>query len=224
MSFDASEDNPIHHEFILFQKAQGVSVDTIFDSLDDAMKEFLVSQLTDYLIELHQHGWNHAGGLSIDLTGKVVPSQVVAENFWQAAEIVEYWGPDEIVDSLNPKGPFNTYTSYAKGHINQYIRNISTHDSLEWMRDLIPRLVAFSSMLDLRADELNDTRYILTQKDLHFGNVICDPTTARITAILDWEFAAVLPLPLWNPGNCFLWNSRNTQERIAEQKRFKKVF
>ncbi|KAI1085552.1 hypothetical protein F5B20DRAFT_575064 [Whalleya microplaca] len=206
IAFDATEDNAIGYEFTLLEKAQGVSVDTIYDSLDDAKKEFIVNQLTGYLIDIHHHDWNHAWGLSIDHKGKVIPGRVMAETFWQAPEIEEYWSPDETVDSLNPKGPYDTYTSYVKGHIGQYIQNILKHDSLRWMRDLIPRLESFNSI------------------DLHFGNVMCDPLTAQITAILDWEFSAVLPLPLWSPGGGFLWNGQETPEGMTEQKRLYNVF
>ncbi|KAI1781294.1 kinase-like domain-containing protein [Hypoxylon cercidicola] len=204
IAFDASDDNPIRHEFTLLEKVPGVSVDTIYDSLDDAQKKFLVRQLTEYLIELRRHGWNHAGGLSMDPAGNVVPGRIVAENFFQAPEIAEYWGINETIHSLNPNGPFDTYTSY--------------------MRGVVPRLLAFNSLLDQWAGELNVTRYILTQRDLHFGNVMCDPSTAQITSILDWEFAVVLPLPLWTPGGGFLWNGQHTTEGLAEQRRLCEVF
>ncbi|XXG96896.1 hypothetical protein Hte_003187 [Hypoxylon texense] len=224
IAFDASDENPIEHEFTLLEKVPGVSVDTIYDSLDDTQRKFLVSQLTEYLIELHRHEWNHAGGLSMDLAGNVVPGRIVAENFFLAPEIAKYWTSDETVDSLNPKGPYETYTSHVKGNIEQYIRNILVHESLAWMRDLVPRLQVFISLLDQRADELNDTRYILTQRDLHFGNVMCDSSTAQITAVLDWEFAVVLPLPLWTPGGGFLWNGQHTTDGLLEQKRLYHVF
>lgn len=223
IAFDASDENPIHHEFTLLEKVPGVSVETIYDRLDDTQKELLVRQLTEYLVELHYHGWDHAGGLSTNPAGNVVPGRIVAENFFQAPKIATYWGTNETVDSLNPKGPYDTYTDFVKGHMKQYIRNILLHPSLEWMRDLVPRLLAFNSFLDQRPS-LNDTRYILTQRDLHFGNVMCDPTTHRIIAILDWEFATVLPLPLWTPGGGFLWNGRHSTEGLAEQKRLYNVF
>ncbi|KAI5926459.1 kinase-like domain-containing protein [Camillea tinctor] len=224
IAFDASENNPIGHEFILLEKAPGVSVDSIYSSLDDAKLEYLVSQLLEYLIDLHRYEWGHAGGLGIDHTGSVVPGRLVVETFWQAPEISGYWGSEETVDSLNPCGPYKTYTEYVKAHMKQYIRNIQKHNSLEWMRDMTPRLKAFNQMLDLRAEELNDTKYILTHRDLHFGNIMCNPDTTQITAVIDWEFAAVLPLPLWSPGGGFLWNGQNSPAGLAERRRLYTVF
>ncbi|KAI0181213.1 hypothetical protein GGR52DRAFT_567447 [Hypoxylon sp. FL1284] len=124
----------------------------------------------------------------------------------------------------NHHPPLSYYTSYVKRHIEQYVRNILAHESLAWMRDLVPILRAFNMLLARRADELNDTRYVLMQRDLHFGKIMCDPITARITAILDWEFAAVLPLPMWTPGNAFLWNGQQTAEGLSEQKHLYGVF
>ncbi|KAK9772047.1 putative Aminoglycoside phosphotransferase domain-containing protein [Seiridium cardinale] len=224
--FDATEDNAIGYEYTLLEKVHGVSIDTIYDTLDDAKLKHLIDQLTDYLIDLHRHEWHHSGGLSLDESGKIVPGRVLAETFWQGPEIAEYWGSDETVDSLNVCGPFSSYTAYVMGHIEQYIRNIEIHQSLEWMRDMIPRLGAFMAFLNDRSAELDGTRYILTHKDLHFGNIMCDPRTLQITAVLDWEFAAVLPLPLWSPGGGFLWSAKDeSQESLLERDRlFQDIF
>lgn len=223
--FDASEDNAIGHEYTLLERVHGVSIDTIYDSLDDAKIGNLIDQLMDYLVDLHRHKWHHAGGLSVDAASEVVPGRVLAENFWQGPEIAEYWGSAEDVDSLNVRGPYDTYTDYVRSHVQQYIRNIERHEALEWMRELIPRLESFNAYLDDNALALNETEYILTHKDLHFGNIMCDPITLQITAVLDWEFAAVLPLPLWSPGGGFLWNAKDGPEAIAERDRlFEDIF
>ncbi|KAH6658102.1 kinase-like domain-containing protein [Truncatella angustata] len=222
--FDASQDNAIGHEYILLEKAPGVSVDTIYDSLDDEKREYLIIQLMNYLMELRQCEWHHSGGLSMNENGKIVPGRVLAENFWQAPEIGEFWGSEETIDTLNVTGPFDTYTDYVEGHIQQYTLNIEKHASLEWMRDIIPRLQAFVAFLKCNATNLNDTKYILSQRDLHFGNIMCDSVTLQITAVLDWEFSAVLPLPIWTPGGGFLWNAQEGPEALAERDRLYQIF
>lgn len=224
VGFDASSANAIGHEFTLLEKMDGVSVDTVYTHLDESKKAHLVSQLLDYLLELHRHPWQHCGGLSISEVGEVGPGRVVAETFWQGPEIAQYWGPDESVESLNPGGPYPDYTSYVKAHMAQYTKNIETHESLCWVRNLIPRIQAFIDFLNQHTQELDRTRNILTHGDLHFGNIMCDPASADITGILDWEFSAVLPLPLWGPGKSFLWNGNNTPESKAEQGRLHQVF
>ncbi|KAH8668577.1 hypothetical protein BX600DRAFT_510662 [Xylariales sp. PMI_506] len=222
--FDASENNALGYEYTLMEKVPGVSVDTIYDTLDDGKKAYLISQITDYLIDLRHQECHHVGGLSLDEQGQVIPGRVLEETFWQTPEIAGIWGPDESVDTLNSLGPYVGYTGYVKGHIQQYIRNIELHQSLDWMRDLIPRLRRLNEYLDEHAEELDSTKYILTQRDMHFGNIMCDRETARITAVLDWEFAEVLPLALWSPGKAFLWNGQETAEGMAEQDALYEVF
>ncbi|KAI1375823.1 kinase-like domain-containing protein [Hypoxylon crocopeplum] len=225
VAFDHTENNPIGFEYTLLECLRGTGVDAVYRSFGDAKLEYIVKQIARYLNELHAYTWGHAGGLAPDPnTTDVIPGRVVAENFWQAPEIAQWWGPGETVDSLNPRGPYENYTSYVKGFLEQYIRNIQRHESLSWMRDMIPRLEALNSWLQ-RSRELNDTTYVLTHEDLHLGNILCDERTDQITGILDWEFAKVLPLPLWSPGGGgFLWNCECSPEAKPEQQRLQEVF
>ena len=89
---------------------------------------------------------------------------------------------------------------------------------------MIPRIQAFVNFLDQYSQDLNEHKHVLTHGDLHFGNIMCDPTSAKITGILDWEFSTVLPVPLWNPGKAFLWNGKNILESTMEQRKMHQVF
>jgi aminoglycoside phosphotransferase (APT) family kinase protein len=64
------------------------------------------------------------------------------------------------------------------------------------MLDLIPRIKAFMAAMDKHKEELNQTRLVLAHRDLHFGNIMYDISAKRITAVLDWEFAGVVPAPM----------------------------
>lgn len=70
------------------------------------------------------------------------------------------------------------------------------------------------------AERLNDVPLRLAHRDLHFGNILIDPATCETTGILDWEFAEVVPLPMWNtPGRPFLWNARTDEDEQALQEK-----
>ncbi|KAB8346013.1 hypothetical protein FH972_023065 [Carpinus fangiana] len=225
--YDSSGENPIGHEFTLLEKVSGESADKLYPSLDADIKKKLVLQLTAFVIELHSHSqqWQHVGGLRIQSDGTVGPGPVLEETMWQIPAIQKFWGQDETSDTLNISGPYTCYTEYASAHLKRYQYAISKHPSLASMRDLVPRIDALISVLEKHADTLNKTRYILAHKDLHFGNVMCDPETGMITAVLDWEFSAVVPIQLWNRPSAFLWNcDRNWPLSKSEQDIWMKVF
>ena len=228
--FDASEDNAIGHEYTILEKAHGVSVDKIYDTLGEDRRRYLVEQLTDYLVQLHSQPWKHGfvGGLIETEDGKIENGPPMEETFWQLPDIQKYWAasePPESLESLNPLETVASWTAFARQCLDRYVHAIERHPSLASMRDLVPRMQAFAEAItSTYARELDDTAYVFAHKDLHFANIMCDPDTARITAVLDWEFSSVVPAPRWNPVRAFLWNAQHTDESKPEKERLYAVF
>ncbi|KAI6372911.1 hypothetical protein MCOR25_003595 [Pyricularia grisea] len=237
--YDYTEDNALGHEFTLLEKAPGVSVDTIYDTLNEAQKRLIVEQLTWYVIQLYDKRWHEpcVGGLvpaANDGAESVsMPGPLVEETFWQQPDIHKLWPPGETVHTLNPtQASFPGYVAYVIASIECYIYAINRHDSLTAFRDLIPRLQAFVGTVsapELRS-ELDNATYMVAHKDMHFANIMCDPThpdKMPITAVLDWEFSGITPANRWNPSRAFLWNgqqndaSKQEKERLFE--RFKEL-
>lgn len=240
--FDATEANPLGHEFTLLERAPGISVDKVYARLDDAAKHSLVVQLAGFLGEMQAaKGWDAIGGLR--LTGardggeegeeeeeeEVAVGQVVDETFWQAPDIDKFWSSTETVASLNVGGPYETYTGFCAAYVEKFLYAIERHESLGWMRDLTPRLTAFRDLLTTKHEtiaqlKLNDMKLVLAHKDLHFANIMFEPVSAKITSILDWEFAGVVPASRWDPARAFLWNGTYSDESKAEKERLMSVF
>ncbi|ORX37513.1 kinase-like domain-containing protein [Kockovaella imperatae] len=217
--FDASTSNSLGHEYTILERASGISVDKVYDTLSELTKHALMQQLLEVLVQLDALQWNFIGGLAAQDDGSVVPGPVVDETFWQTSDIAEFWGPAESVETLNVQGPFTTFVDYCNAHLEKYIHMIKTHESMRWLRDLIPRLQATITMATDRAIALNDTRLILAHRDLHFANIMFDPETERISSVLDWEFSNIVPAARWNPAHAFLWNGQAGPRSLEEKAR-----
>ncbi|KAH8652230.1 kinase-like domain-containing protein [Xylariales sp. PMI_506] len=226
--YDATDDNALQHEYTLMGRASGVSVDTLYSVLSEERKHYLVEQFVDYIIQLHSHPWptGLVGGLILNANGGIEDGPPVDETFWLLTDIETYWDKSETLNSLNPiDGAFPSWTASVSGYLDRYVHAIQGHPQLEAFRDLVPRLEAFQKAITTEfSSEINSVKHVLAHRDLHFGNVLCDPETAQVTAVLDWEFAGVVPAPGWNPVRAFLWNVQNTPEGFAERDRLFAIF
>ncbi|KAK0383956.1 hypothetical protein NLU13_8045 [Sarocladium strictum] len=227
VAWDATSDNPIGHEYTLLRKASGVAMSDVYTELTEEQQLHVLHQLIDYLTELHSFQWDGIGGLVLkdDAVGDaVILSQVVDETFWQTLDVAQFWNPGDSTDSLNIKGPYSTYLDLVCARIQKSVDLIQKHESLVFMRDAVPRIDALLSNLSTRRmqsddpDALNQVKLRLAHKDLHFANILVDPLTADITAILDWEFAGVVPYIEWNPSRAFLWNGRDDDDDSFDEK------
>ena len=85
-----------------------------------------------------------------------------------------------------------------------------------------------STINTVYAAEIDKVEYIVAHRDLHFANIMAAPnddgTTYKITAVLDWEFAGVVPVTRWNPSKAFLWNGQRSPESKEEQSRLWSAF
>ncbi|EHA47022.1 hypothetical protein MGG_10936 [Pyricularia oryzae 70-15] len=231
--YDCTENNPLGYEFTLLERAPGVSVDTIYDTLNEAQKLLLVKQLTDYIIQLHNKPWCKpcVGGLVPAGDGlPPIPGPIVEETFWQQPDIEKIWPAGENINTLNPtEGAFPGYVAYVTASVKRYIYAIQRHDSLAAYRDLIPRLQAFIAAICApeMINELDNVTYVFAHKDLHFANIMCDPTQPDkmpITAVLDWEFSGITPSNRWNPTRAFLWNGQQNEDSKHEKERLFELF
>ncbi|KAG4273123.1 hypothetical protein FPRO04_09960 [Fusarium proliferatum] len=194
IAHDASNKNPIAHEYSLLSRVQGATLSDIYDSLSDKQMNQIFDQLIDFLTQLQAHPWQGIGGLILDDQGQVQLGPVVDETFWQIPDIEALWPEGETVATMNIGGPYKTYIEYMIAHATK------------------------------TRQELNNVKLRLAHKDLHFANMMYDPSTGKITGILDWEFAGVVPSPQWNPRRSFLWNGVDTPESLAEKYKWMEVF
>lgn len=220
VAYDSSIDNPLHHEYILMTRESGESLADVCSSFDSTQMDTILDQLIDVNAELHKHEWSHIGGLAFDDNGNIIPGPVLEETFWFEPDILTLWPAGETFESLNISGPFTSYTQYISAHLIKYKHAIEIHPSVESMQDILPQLDRFLAIItsEPMQSKLDNVPLRLAHKDLHFANILVDPTTARISSIIDWEFAGVVPFTRWNPSRAFLWNAQDNDTSMAEKR------
>jgi hypothetical protein len=219
ITFDSSVDNPLHHEYILMTRESGQSLADVYNSFDSAQMDTILDQLIGINAELHKHTWSHIGGLAFDDSGHIIPGSVLEETFWFEPDILALWPAGETFDSLNISGPFTSYTQYISAHLLKYKHAIEIHPTLDFMHDILPQLNRFLIIItsDPLQIKLDNIPLRLAHKDLHFANILVDSATARMTSIIDWEFAGVVPFTRWNPSRAFLWNAQDNDTSMGEK-------
>lgn len=222
VTFDATTNNLLKAEYILFTKVDGICLADVYSLFSSEKKDAIVDQIVDIQQQLHKNPGKHIGGLRF-LDSETAPGPVVSEDHWFAPEIRKYFEGEQF-ENINAVGPFDTYVDYVTANIRTYIHVIKLHPSLHFMTDVLPRLELFLSRLVENTAQLNKTRLCLAHKDLHFGNMLVDPETARITAVLDWEFSGFVPYQRFDPHNGFLWTGQSTDSAKAEQRRLQASF
>jgi len=227
ISYDATVENPLNREFIIFNRCPGVAISDIYDDLSSTQLDIILNQLIEILTDLHTHEFHTIGGMAhcSDSPEKIVPGPVLDETFWFLPDIPLYFSnTKETLESLNISGPYPDYISFVTASVEKHMHVAESHPSLTFLRKYFTLLSDFLSGLPQHAEDLNNTPIRLAHKDLHFANILCDPVTTKITAILDWEFAGTVPFPCWDPARAFLWNARPGDESYKEKYRLRDRF
>ncbi|KZL87886.1 hypothetical protein CI238_08713 [Colletotrichum incanum] len=223
--WDSGCGNVLGYEFTLLERVPGRSADKVFWALGERQRKRMVGEIVGFLAELWEKStsvWRHVGGLRVDEGGEVAPGPVVDEWFWMVPDVEQYWpGGEESPETLNPiGGAFSGWAEHLDKSVEKYVYAIERHPSLEWMRNLVPRLEKYREYVREHAEELDDTRYVLSHRDLHLANVMVDEEGV-VMGLLDWEFGAVVPGPRWDPPNAFLYpwggggdEAKNERERM----------
>ncbi|KAI2471325.1 hypothetical protein F4781DRAFT_429441 [Annulohypoxylon bovei var. microspora] len=217
------DENSLGYEYTLLSRVSGETLRSIWSKLDEKQIDGILDQLADFLAELHSYTWPEIGGIVVDAEGNTRMARVVDEIFRSVRQI-RLWPAGETVESLNIGGPYKTYTDYISAQLNLYIRLVRLHDKLEFFRHRTSSLRTIISALKMCTEQLDKTRFILAHKNLHFGNIMYDKESGKITAILDWGFAGVVPAPKWDPVKAFLWNCESSEESKEAKKQLNERF
>jgi Phosphotransferase enzyme family len=176
--YDLTSNNILLRPYILMDCLPGKPLSSVMDTLTEEQVTNIVNQWAQYNIELSNHAFPQIGTL-----GKEDDRYVVGPLL-----------PEGQDDNLESRGPFRSVADYILGMSNMKKRTIAVakadpHTYGKFLRSsLIESLIPFFVL-----PEFLSGPFVLSHPGLDLDSILVD-TSGRLTGILSWHKAAVLPL------------------------------
>ncbi|KAF2685632.1 phosphotransferase enzyme family protein-like protein [Lentithecium fluviatile CBS 122367] len=197
-SWGTTEESPNElGPFIIMEFVEGVSLATLLKEptkteqdevilateVDDAKLDSVYEQLADYMLQLSQ--------LQFSMIGTTVTDRPLTYNMNELQTVVSNYPTRNF-----PTTPFASGNEFLASLAAEHLVHLRTQHSLaESKEDAQKRFIARHQFKNLVprycTDENGPFRPFCD--DLQPTNMLANPDTFRITAILDWEFANIMP-------------------------------
>ncbi|KAL0769137.1 hypothetical protein CaCOL14_008445 [Colletotrichum acutatum] len=162
----------------LMEFKEGVPLDTVFRDMDDGEKSDVLGQIADLVtgiqrVSLPESVRSH-GGLSIDEEGRIVGGAMTTVK----------------------GGPWKRYSDFWKARLAIRLGDADASPALEgWrpngVRERVDRFLESGLERYLDGSGVDVGKLALIHGDLTTNNTLYDPTTKKLTSILDFDFAFV---------------------------------
>ena len=224
IAFDPSADNELGFEWILMTKLSGVPLESLWESPDlvwDSRVQ-ITKTLAGYLRQLMSFNFPLMGNLypsnrpefervawlkDLSSKSRFVPLLDDPEFTIGPLAIIPFVYGDRI-HLQNGRCVFGTSSSYLTSllrlHISSNMKRkiaMSTNDEYDEddISDVEDIITAYESLLSVLpmffpSDASNAETFSLFHDDMSTNNILVDPTTFRITGIVDWECVSLKPL------------------------------
>ncbi|KAJ3167351.1 hypothetical protein HDU88_002273 [Geranomyces variabilis] len=184
--------------------ADAVPLDDIWSPASIPLKQTILRSLTEALSPLLQRPFNRMGSPRIDADQTVTIGPFCSRHFDRA----EAFGP------VN-RGPFSTWVEYAESLVSAFIliygQNRSVVENLAILREAIPAIAHSKGYA-------HTDQFYLTHPDLHANNILVEPNSGTVRALIDWDGAVTEPLDclMTYPPRQF-WTSGPEEDAANEQ-------
>jgi aminoglycoside phosphotransferase (APT) family kinase protein len=208
VSWGMTEDSPAHlGPFIIMDYVEGTCLATILQQptenardemvlktdVDDTKLDFLYEQLADYMLQLSQLDFSTIGAITKDPTS----------NKWNASARSLTYNMNELRTVVSnyptegdPTAPFTSANLYLHSLADEHLIHLQTQRNLANNRDdAKKRFIARHRFKQLTSHYCIDDAgpFKVYCDDLQPSNMLADPDTLRITAVLDFEFTNAMP-------------------------------
>lgn len=236
VSWGMTKDSPAHlGPFMIMEFVDGLSLATILQQptenaqdevvlktdVDDTKLDYIYEQLADYMLQLSR----------LDFTTIGAMTKNSSSNEWDASARPLTYNMNELRTVVSkfptdgdPTAPFTSANSYLHSLADEHLVHLQTQRNLANNRDdARKRFIArhrFKKLIPRYC--IDDTGpFKLYCDDLQPSNMLADPDTLRITAVLDFEFTNAMPAqftydpPWWllllGPD---MWLERHSMEKF----------
>ncbi|KAE9378223.1 hypothetical protein N431DRAFT_541752 [Stipitochalara longipes BDJ] len=221
LAWCADRNNPVKAEYILEERAPGVPLGSLWYQWEIHSRLGIIQEIVEMERKLASAKFLKSGCIffredappdnssDISLSGSVLPLPLSSLDRFKLGPLVssELWRGDRSALDLN-RGPYNEPQEFIKAMGTNEIQFIKTHahPRMNYHRSLIkPELP--NEVLTLLERYLQLAPAMIPPKgpedihsptlwhpDLHLDNIFVDPESQKITRIIDWQSATVMPL------------------------------
>ncbi len=160
--------------------------------IDDATLDTIYDQLADYMLQISRLDFPRIGAISKD----------PASNTWSVTGRPLTYNMNELATSTGypidrfPTAPFNRASDYFRSVANEHLIHLQTQRNLaDDAEDAQRRFIARHRFAQLISTYCIDDAgpFKVFCDDMQPSNMLVDPDTLRITAVLDFEFTNTMP-------------------------------
>lgn len=232
---DNAETSIIGCDFTLLSFEKGTELAEVWQDVD---MNSIVKQTAKIYLEMARFSdesvFSKMGGLVYDEgTGTYMAGPWIEETTYtleEYAQNVQGSGCKLEFSALQVGGPFDEFSEYVVARLRrdqviwenhaQCTKLAASHGPFVQQMSHVLQLCETNTRV---RSLLNSERFCIHHNDFHLHNILVDPATSQITAVLDWELATVGPIDLWIRRNTFYGNtvdgtqSIEWQEQLREQ-------
>lgn len=198
-AWNSDPQNPVGSPYIILERMRGKTLSSQVSAMSKVRKRKVASELARFTSALHNLGSEFAqiGGV------------YCKEDDFEIGPLIRNWTEEARQRPEVDNGPWDSTQEFMAGQFRQllylwldfYIPQSDRKDrflgiNVEEVVRLLSQAASLIPKFDprvLTGDPNADTRRGFVHTDLHGGNILIDPVSAKLTGIIDWEAAGILP-------------------------------
>jgi Ser/Thr protein kinase RdoA (MazF antagonist) len=195
------------YEYICLGFLLGETLSRIWRTLSEANIEGLIEQIVQIHLALRELKSAYPHGLRIADGDRIVDGPQLTYEVYDNQHIAKYWNGylQENFSTLNIVNIHKSQLELIKAKLKRNLHVLQVHTACEELRQSHePLLKDVLEIIDgdqFKIIYQEPAIFHLAHRDLHFGNLLYDRETNKISGILDWELAGYFVADNWEPGN-----------------------